>query len=277
MDDKIIVTNRAALIAKYGAAGFTAIKKSVAALVAADATRGIKSRLVLLDDATAMKRYKGKPVTDSTNTRQAKEAIDAIFRSADPDYLMILGAPDVIPHGDMINPLFSSQDDDDKLALGDLPYACDTGFSRDIATFKGPNRVIGRLPDLTGATDPKYLLKLLDVTAKQKSRKVTDYATYFGLSTHTWQKSSALSLQNMFGNSTRLTISPPNGPTHPAARLSPLSHFINCHGGPSDPSFLVKKVTRCLSLLPANQLRERSNRERSRQLSAVLAPKCTTP
>ena len=34
----------------------------------------------------------------SRRARQNKEAIDAIFRSANPEYLMILGAPDVVPH-----------------------------------------------------------------------------------------------------------------------------------------------------------------------------------
>ena len=106
MEDKIIVSNRAALTAKYSSAGVTKIKNAVEALIAADAERGIKSRLVYLDDAAAMKRFNGKPVNDPTSTRQNKEAIDAIFRTANPEYLMILGAPDVVPHQDMTNPAF---------------------------------------------------------------------------------------------------------------------------------------------------------------------------
>ena len=64
MDDKIIVSNRAALTAKYGSVGLAKIKQAVTALIATDATRGIKSRLVYLDDTVAMKSFKGKPVTD---------------------------------------------------------------------------------------------------------------------------------------------------------------------------------------------------------------------
>ena len=45
----------------------------------------------------------------------------------------------------------------------------------------------------------------------------------------------------MFGNSAALTLAPPNGPKHPASRLAPLTHFINCHGGPSDPDFYSEK------------------------------------
>jgi len=42
MDGKIIVSNRAALRAKYGRAGVTKVKKALAGLIAADAKRGIK-------------------------------------------------------------------------------------------------------------------------------------------------------------------------------------------------------------------------------------------
>src|SRR5262245_29692063 len=104
MDDKIIVSNRSASHAKYGSDGVTKIKNAVDALIAADAKRGIKSRLVYLDEVAAMKHFKGRAVTDHTNERQNKEAIDAIFRSAMPEYLMILGAFDVVPHQDMKNP-----------------------------------------------------------------------------------------------------------------------------------------------------------------------------
>ena len=138
MDDKIIVSNRSVLTAKYGAAGLVKIKKSVDVLIAADDKRGINSRLVYLDDAASMKKYKGNAVTVHTSPRQNKEAIDAIFRSAAPEYLMILGAIDVVPHQDIANPAFDAPDDPDKNADGDLPYACDAPYSRDIATFKGP-------------------------------------------------------------------------------------------------------------------------------------------
>lgn len=237
--DKIIVSNRAALTAKYGSAGVAKIKAAVTALIAADAKRGVKSRLVYLDDAVAMKSFKGRAVTVPANARENKEAIDAIFRAADPEYLMILGAPDVVPHQDTANPAFAPPNDDpDKYAYGDLPYACDAPYSRDIATFKGPTRVVGRLPDLTKQSgSPSHLLALLKVAEKYKARDVTDFGKYFGLSTQSWRKSTDLSLFNIFGESGTLTLAPPGGPTYPAGRLAPLVHFINCHGGSSDPNF----------------------------------------
>ena len=94
MDDKVIVSNKSALTAKYGANGLAKIKTAIGDLIAADAARGIKSRLIYLDDATAMKKFHGKAVTDRRSARQNKEAIDKIFRATEPEYLLILGAPD---------------------------------------------------------------------------------------------------------------------------------------------------------------------------------------
>ena len=157
-------------------------------------------------------------------------------------YLMIVGAPDVVPHQDMTNPVYAPPDDDpDKNAEGDLPYACNQPYSRDIATFKGPTRVVGRLPDLRKAKEPSHLLALLNIAANYRSRNVEDFAAYFGLSTYSWRKSTELSIFNVFGNSEALALTPPAGPTYPARRLAPLAHFINCHGGPSDPDFYGEK------------------------------------
>ena len=147
MDDKIIVSNLAALTAKYGAAGVKKVRTAVDGLIAADAKRGIKSRLVFLDHAATMKSFGGTAVQDPSDPRQNKQAIDAIFHAASPEYLMILGATDVVPHQDLANPAYAGSDDPDRCAYGDLPYACEGAYSRDIAAFKGPTRVVGRLPD----------------------------------------------------------------------------------------------------------------------------------
>src|SRR5262249_41642629 len=127
-------------------------------------------------------------------------------------------------------------------------------YSRDIATFRGPTRVVGRLPDLTKANEPSHLLALIEIAAKYRSRGVTDYGKYFGLSTHSWRKSTALSLFNIFVNSDALTLAPPNGPAHPARRLAPLAHFINCHGGMSDPAFYGEKGNSQLEALTSKTI-----------------------
>ena len=237
MDDKIIVTNRGALQAKYGAAGYRDIVSAVAALTAADKARGIVTRLVAIDDKAQMKRCRGKAVTDRKSASQNKRAIDAVFKALDPDYLLILGSIDVIPHQDLRNAAYEAGGDDDKLAYGDLPYASDAPYSTDTAKFVGPKRVVGRLPDLTGAKKPDYLVRVLQSAAAFTSRPPADYAPYFGLSTRTWRKSTAMSLGEIFGNDARLRLAPPSGPSHPASFLRTRSHFINCHGAESDPTF----------------------------------------
>ena len=114
MDDKIIVSNSAVLKDKYGSSGVTKIEKAVERLIAADSKRGIKSRLVYLDRPAQMKSFRGNAVDDPGNPRQNKQAIDAIFRAANPEYLMILGAPDVVPHQDMTNLVFEPPNDPDR-------------------------------------------------------------------------------------------------------------------------------------------------------------------
>ena len=116
---------------------------------------------------------------------------------------------------------------------------------RAISPRKGPTRVVGRLPDLAMKQGPQpwqptYLLGLLKIAATYKARNVDQYNTYFGLTTHSWQKSTHLSLTEIFGGNPALVISPPRGPAHGKA-LKSLSHFINCHGGDTDPNFYGEK------------------------------------
>ena len=233
MDDKIIATNRSALRSKYGTKGVTALRNAVTNLIAADKKRGIKSREIYLDDAAAMKKLGGKAVSVSTDPGENKAAIDAVCKALSPDYLLILGATDVVPHQDLDN----KTGDEDRVAWGDLPYACDEPYSRDPARFIGPTRVVGRLPDLVSATEPSYLVKLLKNAAAYRSRPKSDYENYFGLSAQVWALSTKLSLQNIFGSASDLLVSPHSGPKYPQGQLRALAHFINCHGAQASPEF----------------------------------------
>lgn len=237
MDDKVIVTNRSALTKKYGRQGMAKIRQAIRALSAADKKRGIKARMVYLDDAKTMKKFGGKSVANVAHSRENKEAIDAVFTSLQPDYLMILGAPDVVPHQDVDNPVFRKNGDDDPTAWGDVPYACEVPYSRDPARFIGPTRVVGRLPDLVSATEPSYLLTLLKATAGAQRREPEMYTGYFGLSAEEWQGSTRLSLNNIFGQATDLLLSPSAGPQYSNGELRNRMHFINCHGGQASPEF----------------------------------------
>ena len=241
MDNKVIVTNRSALVSKYGKTGVAQITKALTSLKSVDKKRGIQSRVIYLDDKTAMKKLGGTAVLDATSPRQNKQAIDAIFKKLQPEYLLILGAPDVVPHQDLYNLAYQPGSDDDRFAWSDLPYACAAAYSRDPARFIGPTRVVGRLPDLVGATKPDYLLGLLDTAANYQRRSLEDYETYFSLSTVSWKNSTQLSLNNVFGNNKKLRLSPTLGPKHPSKLLASRTHFINCHGGQASPEFQGQK------------------------------------
>ena len=126
MTDKVIVTNMTALKSKYKPAGIKAIDAAVKKMIAADKERGLKTIVVALDDAKAMKDLGAKPVADASSFKENKTAIDGVYAALAPDYLMILGAIDVVPHQDLKNPLFTTDPDGDteKFAFGDVPRPC---------------------------------------------------------------------------------------------------------------------------------------------------------
>ena len=228
--DKVIVTNVTALRAKYGSK-YGKVTAALAALKASDAARGLTSRLVAIDSAVQMKAAGGKPVSGTADERGTKAAIDAVYRKYRPDYLMILGAPDVVPHIKLTNPMRGTdEDDDDPNVPSDLPYACEAPFARVPSRFIGPTRVVGRLPDEKGATSPELLVRLIRTAAGHLCRDRNNYAGHFALSAKLWQKSTRLSAETLFGPGAAVLTSPPDGPGWSKTQLAPRVHFINCHG-----------------------------------------------
>src|SRR6185295_15350855 len=103
--------------------------------------------LVALDDAAEMSALSAPQVTQAGDCAQNKAAIDGAYRALAPDYLMILGATDVVPHQDLKRRI---KKDDDPIVYSDLPYACEAPYSQDSRKFHAPTRVVARLPDITG-------------------------------------------------------------------------------------------------------------------------------
>jgi hypothetical protein len=235
MSSKLIVTNYGAFETKYGKPGVQALKQAVVRMVAADKQRAILTRVADLSNAQNMKAAGGKRVADPADQKANKDAVDALFRKARPDYLMILGSVDVVPHQDMDNPFRGG--DDDPTVPGDLPYACEAPYSTGIEKFKGPTRVVGRLPNVTGDTAPDYLVKLLDGASGYTKRPRTDYASYLGLTAEIWSESTRESIANIFGLSDAMSGIPPLGPVWQDAQLAARCHFVNCHGSDTAPEF----------------------------------------
>src|SRR5262249_50907422 len=158
--------------------------------------------------------------------------IDKVYASLAPDYLMILGSVDVIPHQDLKNPLYDGPtgDDPDEFAYGDLPYACEAPYSQQAQDFVGPTRVVGRLPDVTGGKAPESPGNLRNGGAEYKPADHQTFMKYFAVTAQIWQASTKLSVTNTFGDAKDLQGVPPRNYKWKAAQLSRLAHFFNCHG-----------------------------------------------
>jgi hypothetical protein len=248
MPTKIVVTSRDAMKKKYGAA-WGRVKQAVERLLKADAKRGVIGRLVALDDAAL-----GPQRARAGDPASFKAAIDRVFSQEQrPDYVLILGGPDVVPHQSLRNPI----DDDDADVPSDLPYACTSPTGDDTVSFIAATRVVGRLPDVPGRGSAARLVSLLDVAARFSSRPRPDYAAFFGLSAHAWRRSTTLSLRALFGKGAGPRTSPLEGPKWKKGDLAPRAHFINCHGGTIDPQFYGQRgdqypVAHKASDLPGN-------------------------
>lgn len=240
---KVVLTNIGALKAKYGASGTARISAAVSALAAADRARGITTRLIALDSAAAMKKLGGRPVAQAQDLAAVKAAVDAVCKKLSPDYVMLLGAWDVVPHQSLRNPAASdpSNGDPDPLVPSDLPYASAAKFGNDVRKFLTATRVVGRLPDVPGSSNPAYLVELLTLAAKATPSPRDGYAKYFAATAHVWHASSAQNVQRLFGNVTALRDVPPATAAWPKRTLAALTHFFNCHGADTDPQFYGQK------------------------------------
>ncbi|WP_341843511.1 hypothetical protein [Chitinophaga caseinilytica] len=237
--DKIIVSNRKALEKKYGAK-LPAFLQDLEDLKAGDKARGLSTEIVFVDDVKTMKTCKVTAVKNEADARQNKRAIDGLYKHFQPDYILIAGAQDVIPFQPLKN-LIHSQDDEDAIVPSDLPYACDKPWSDEPGKFVNPSRVVGRLPDLPGGKDPKYFHSLVRDAITSKPGNQKDYLNYLAISVYEWRLSTEESVQNIFGNTEKLHLSPTKGPRWTPAQLKAKTHFINCHGALEDGNYYGQK------------------------------------
>jgi hypothetical protein len=237
MSIKVIVSNKSAMEALYGnkTADVTA---ALDRLIEADKGRDIQTLVVYLDDSGEMNRLNAPPVTDPANENQVKKAVDAVYNSITPDYLVLLGSPDIVPHQLLNNP---TRRDGDRNVPSDLPYASESSFSRTISRFVNPSRVVGRLAGITGNNDPAVLVKAIETSINLETRSADEYKRYFAVSCDEWEGSTAQSITHIAGNSDDLNLAPPKGPGWSNEQLSARLHFVNCHGANDDPNWYGQK------------------------------------
>jgi hypothetical protein len=224
--DKIIVSNRSVLMKKYKESGLEQIEAAVRKLIQADARKGIASRFFYLDDKM-IRRFRATPVRQVESGHQNKNAMDALYRWFKPDYILILGSSDVVPHIKVSN---LTGDEDGLIIDSDLPYSCDRPFHRNARHFLSPTRVLGRLPDIHGGRNPAYLVRLLENATTITKRPRKDYEAWFGLSAKVWTGSSAITSANLFSNFDGLSFCPPEGTGKHRHLDKARIHFFNCHG-----------------------------------------------
>jgi len=225
--DKVIVTNASALWKKHHTTGMHKVGIAINAMVRADRQRGLTTRVIAIDRKLDMRGI-GKTVSRASDARQAKRAIDDIFRELAPDYLVILGAPDVIPHVLLRNPVPGK--DEEKWVESDLPYACDAGYAREIKPFLGPTRVVGRLPDVMGNGDTPHFVRVIRHATRVRPGARSRYTGCFALSADAWSQSTAATLKRLYGKPRTVRESPPLAPPWGKGAVAGRLHFFNCHG-----------------------------------------------
>jgi hypothetical protein len=235
MVDKLVISNRVALTAKYGAPGFAAVQSALAAMIAADGARGLTTQILFIDDAAQMAAVGGYPVVGAADQRGAKAAVDAAHAALAPDYLMLLDGPDVVPHIELA--AIAGLSDGDLNIPSDLPYASSAPWSLLASTFLGVTRVVGRLPAAPGVASAAQLVALIGAAATHAPRPAAAFTPPFAISADVWSASTQLSVASTFGPGMVVELAPPA--THPGidADLPRLAHFINCHGAQASDEF----------------------------------------
>jgi hypothetical protein len=236
---KVVVTNRTAARAKYGASGWRRIRHAVTTLAKADAARGITTRFMAMDSAADAHRVKATAVTGADDVTGIKQFVDQVFATQHPAYLLLLGGPDLVALVNLNNPLWTGDpnDDPDPYVPSDLPYACETPLSFAAADYRGPTRVVGRLPDLVGSSDPSALLDQLGRAATGRSMVRLSPEPVFAVSAKVWQISTSKSVAGLPDVQGVVNTSPAKGPGWTKTELAPRLHFVNCHGGEFDPDW----------------------------------------
>ena len=192
-----------------------------------------------------MAKYGLSPVSGTLTANKCKTAIDALFVALSPDYLVLLGAGDVIPFFEVPNPSVASDGDDDDFVPTDNPYASSRKFVKNKrSSYLIPDRVVGRIPDLPGDhPDVGWLLDYLKFAESWKLQNSDFFADDLIVCCDEWKAAGADCVSHLSRKSNRLMISPPvkttAGPLK--TRYKARVQMIKCHGAPIDSKFYGQK------------------------------------
>lgn len=219
MTRALIVTHRRSLEAKYGAA---TVKKHIAPALDAYAKaverRGFPVAVEWLDGLK-----KATPAaTHSAIRARAKGAY----------YLTLIGAPDVIPHHELDNPV---QGDIDDTIPTDLVYACDRPAGRGVKSFLHPVRAVGRIPDIRGERQPAALIQALLAAAKYRPGRLADQLPPLAVAAPAFAASVVTIMEQSFHRDYPVLTVP--SAKIGAQQLRRSVQLIKCHGDDAQPYF----------------------------------------
>jgi hypothetical protein len=254
---KLSVTVKRKLEEKYDKTSLTKIKTAIEEWIEADdKKRDIQTVHVAVDDPSEMlnvwRNYFPKaPRVSSVSGRvtpvKIKRAIDDLWERLKPKYLVLFGGDDVVPMFRVPNPtLYWKQGvtDWDRMLRTDNPYATSKPFdAENIDSYLVPDRVIGRIPDMTrtlnNRADPAWLLEYLKTATCWASRSADFYRKAYAICTSESRAAGKECMQFISKPVSDLLISPPTRDTSTAARnrLSAPLHLIKCHGNRLDATF----------------------------------------
>lgn len=240
MASKIIVTNKMALEAKYGKTGSDSVLLTLNTMVAMDRQmRNIPSFVLLLDDKNQMSLYGAKNVIDPQDERQVKETIDKICKNIKPDYILLLGGRDIIPHQHLVHP-----GDPQKQVESDLPYACSTTYHTSVDAYLKPERMVSRLPDTTknteGADGTKFVKVILDA-CRQNARDRKDYEKCFAVSAADFKSFRLKNIKEWFSDSQEMECCPPHNNVWSREQYDCLIHYFALYGFPDQSEWFEDK------------------------------------
>jgi hypothetical protein len=241
---KLSVTLRRALERKYDAPALKAIDRAVKAWIAADSKRGVRTIHVAVDDAAAMKALGAAAVRGKATASKVKRAIDELWGRLSPDYLVLFGGSDIVPHFVVANPSFDPSGDDDEDVPTDNPYASSSLFRASRrSSYLVPDRVVGRIPDMLLDDDPAWLVDYLAGVSAWTPGKGTVFRDVYAVCCDVWKGAGAACVKYIGAPASSLLISPPesDGSSVSRRRLSSRLHMIKCHGSPLDPQFYGQK------------------------------------
>jgi len=257
---KLSVTVRARLERKYDAASLARIDAAVKKWIAADRARGIRTIHVAVDDAAAMRRHRARPLTGRVTPNKVKRAVDQLRRRYSPEYLVLFGADDVVPHFEVENPSYDPDGDDDERVPTDNPYASDEQFRAGRrSTYLVPDAVVGRIPDLPGSADAAWFTDYLTHASRWTSRRRKEYADAYAICCASWEGAGRECVREIGESSRRLMMSPPRKDDSTVARrrLASRLHLIKCHGSSLDSRFYGQRGSAYPVALDSGTLRGR--------------------